>query len=55
MNGDCCCGGGDCHDQEHGSRRMLTREEKITKLKNYKEELKKEIAAVDEAIEGLTK
>ena len=53
MTGDCCCGGGDHHG--HGHRRMLTKEEKLAKLKTYKEELKKEIAAVDEAIEQLSK
>ena len=33
----------------------LIKEEKLAKLKMYKEELKKEIAAVDEAIEQLSK
>jgi len=36
----------------HG-RRFLTKEEKIEHLKNYAEELKKEIAAVDERIKEL--
>ena len=53
MTGDCCCGGGDCHT--HGPRRVLTKEEKIAKLKNYAEELKKELAAVQEHIEELSK
>lgn len=39
-----------CHG--HG-RRFLTKEEKIKKLENYAEELKKEIAAVDERIKEL--
>ena len=53
MTGDCCCGGDDCHG--HGPRRVLTKEEKLTKLNQYKEDLKKELAAVDEAIEELSK
>jgi len=52
MCGDCCCGG-DCHD--HGPRKVMTKEERIQKLKNYKEELKKELAAVEEHIEELSK
>ena len=55
MGGDCCCGGGDRHDHGHVHRRMLTKEEKVAKLKTYKEELKKELAAVDQAIEELSK
>jgi hypothetical protein len=55
MTGDCCCGGGDCHSHEHGPRRVLTKEEKLTKLNQYKEDLKKELAAVDEVIEQLSK
>ena len=53
MTGDCCCGGGDCHD--HGPRKVLTKEEKIAKLKQYKKDLQNEIAAVDEALEELSK
>jgi hypothetical protein len=41
-----------CHGQPHG-RRFLTKEEKIKRLENYAEELKKEIAAVDERIKKL--
>jgi hypothetical protein len=41
-----------CHGQLHG-RRFLTKEEKIKQLENYAEELKKEIAAVDERIKDL--
>jgi len=55
MTGDCCCGGGDCHDHGHGSRKVLTKEEKLSHLKNYKEDLKKELTAVDESIEELSK
>ena len=48
---DCCCETSTgCHG--HG-RRFLTKEEKIKKLENYAEELKKEIAAVDERIKEL--
>ena len=52
MCGDCGCGPG-CHDHEHG-RHFLTKEEKIEKLKNYAEELKKELAAVEEHIKELS-
>jgi hypothetical protein len=55
MTGDCCCGGGDCHDHEHGPRKVLTKEEKIAKLKQYKTDLQNEIVAVDEALEELSK
>ncbi|MCW4016979.1 MAG: hypothetical protein NWF06_11470 [Candidatus Bathyarchaeota archaeon] len=54
MTGDCCCGG-DCHDHGHTHRRLLTKEEKLTKLTKYKEDLKKELAAVDQAIDELSK
>ena len=54
MTDDCCCGG-DCHEHGHGPRKVLTKAEKIQKLTHYKEELKKEIAAVDEALEQLSK
>jgi hypothetical protein len=53
MTGDCCCGDEDCHG--HGPRRVLTKEEKLAHLKKYKEDLKNELAAVDEAIEELSK
>jgi hypothetical protein len=55
MNGNCCCGGGDCHDHGHTPRKVLTKEEKIAKLKQYKTDLQKEIAAVDEALSELEK
>jgi len=54
MRGDCCCGP-DCHDHGHGPRKVLTKAEKIEKLKNYAEELKKELAAVNEHIQELSK
>jgi len=41
---------------EHGRfhvRRFLTKEEKTKKLENYAEELKKELAAVEERIKEL--
>ena len=56
MCGDnCCCGGEDHHGHGHTHRRVLTKEEKLEKLKTYKEDLKKELAAVDQAIEELSK
>jgi len=54
MTGDCCCGG-DCHDHHHGPRKVLTKEEKLEKLNKYKEDLKKELSAVEEAIQDLSK
>ena len=53
MCGDCC--GSDCHDHGHDHRKVLTKAEKVEKLKNYAEELKKELAAVDEHIKELSK
>jgi hypothetical protein len=41
-----------CHVKSHG-RRFLTKEEKIKQLENYAEELKKEIAAVNERVKEL--
>jgi hypothetical protein len=41
-----------CHVHPHG-RRFLTKEEKIKWLENYADELKKEIAAIDEHIKEL--
>jgi hypothetical protein len=44
----CCCG---MHGHEHGyRRRFLTRAEKTEKLKNYAEDLRKELTAVEERI-----
>jgi hypothetical protein len=54
MCGNCCCGP-DGHDQGHGHRkRFLTKAEKVEKLKNYAEELKKELTAVEEHIQELS-
>jgi len=53
MCGDCCCGP-DCHDHGNGPRKVLTKAEKVEKLKNYAEELKKELAAVEEHIKELS-
>jgi hypothetical protein len=51
---ECCCG---LHYNEEGcshNRRFLTKTEKIEKLKNYEEELKKELTAVQEHINELS-
>jgi len=49
--GHCGCG---MHGREHGyRRRFLTKAEKIEKLKNYTEELKKELKAVEEKIKEM--
>ena len=53
MCGDCCCGP-DRHDHGNGPRKVLTKAEKVEKLKNYSEELKKELAAVEEHIKELS-
>jgi hypothetical protein len=53
MCGDCCCGS-DCHDH-HGPRKVLTKEEKLEKLNKYKEDLKKELSVLEEAIQDLIK
>jgi hypothetical protein len=55
MTGNCCCSS-NCRGQAHGhGRRYLTKTERIEKLKNYTQELKKEIAAVEEHIQELSK
>jgi hypothetical protein len=42
------------HGDEHGyRRRFLTKAEKTEKLKNYAEELKKELEAVEEKIKEM--
>jgi hypothetical protein len=54
MCGDCCCG--TSHGERHGYRRQfMTKAEKLEKLKNYEEELKKELEAVQEHIKELGK
>jgi len=53
MDDDCGCGCG-MHGHGHGYRRhFLTKAEKIEKLKNYAEELKKELKAVEEKIKEM--
>jgi len=53
----CGCGCGPHHHEEwHGHphrRRFLTKQEKIERLQDYAEELKKELAAVQERIKEL--
>ncbi len=52
MHKDCCCGS-NCYNHGHGYRKVLTKAEKVEKLKNYAEELKKELSAVEEHIKQL--
>jgi hypothetical protein len=53
MCGECGCEpSSSCHVQFHG-RRFLTKEEKIKRLEDYAEELKKEMAAVEERIKEM--
>jgi len=52
MCGGCGCESSCCQDQPRG-RHFLTKEERIESLETYVEELKKEIAAVDERIKEL--
>ena len=55
MCGECCCGS-ICNESEYRHRkRFLTKEEKVEKLKIYSEELKKELIAVEENIQELSK
>jgi hypothetical protein len=55
---ECGCGSHH-HEEEHGGhehqrrRQFLTKAEKAEKLKNYAEELRKELAAVEEHIKEL--
>jgi len=53
----CGCGCGAHHHGEHHGRfhrrHFLTKQEKIERLQNYAEELKKELAAVQEKIKEL--
>jgi len=50
---ECCCGPPH-HERKHRHRRrFLTKAEKVEKLKSYAEELKKELAAVEEHIKEL--
>jgi hypothetical protein len=50
--GGFCCSGGH-HGHNHFSRRFLTKAEKIERLENYTQELKNELAAVQERIKEL--
>ncbi|NWG10694.1 DUF5320 domain-containing protein [Candidatus Bathyarchaeota archaeon] len=52
---DCSCG---CREWHHGHkrfgvRRFLTKDEKIKKLENYAEDLRKELTAVQERVKEL--
>ncbi len=49
---NCGCGGREGHERAHG-RRFLTKAEKVEQLKSYAEELRKELAAVEENIKEL--
>jgi hypothetical protein len=49
---ECCCSGSAFQGRRH-SKRFLTKAEKTEKLKNYAEDLKKELAAVEENIREL--
>jgi cell division protein FtsB len=48
----CCCGHHHWHHRGFG-RRFLTREEQIKELEEYLEDLKKEIAAVEDHLKEL--
>jgi hypothetical protein len=50
--GPCYCGGGH-HGHGQFQRRFLTKEEKIKKLESYAEDLKNELAAVQDHIKEL--
>ncbi len=63
MREECCCGQPH-HEWKHGhryghghghgyARRFFTKAEKVEKLKNYAEELRKELRAVEEHIKKL--
>jgi hypothetical protein len=47
-----CCGGGGGHYT--GRRSFLTKEERLAMLKEYKDDLEKEIKGVEESISELT-
>jgi iron uptake system EfeUOB component EfeO/EfeM len=53
MGGQCSCNASMCFHGQHHGRRFLTKEEKIKQLETYADELKKEIAAVNERITEL--
>ena len=50
---DCGCGCTPNHQEGRG-RRFLTKPEKVEKLKNYEQELTKELQAVQEQIKELS-
>jgi len=50
---ECCCGPPYREREHKHGRRFLTKAEKVEKLKSYAEELKKELAAVEEHIKEL--
>ncbi len=53
MDKECACGCG-CHGgSQHHGRRFFTKEEKISRLENYVEQLRKELAVVNEKIKEL--
>jgi len=54
---NCGCGCGTAHHRHKSfhARRFLTKEEKIKKLQDYAEDLKRELAAVEERIKELGK
>ena len=52
MCGECDCESMGCHGELHG-RRILTKAEKIKRLEDYTEELKKEMTAVEERIKEM--
>ena len=51
---ECCCGPPYREREHEHGRRFLTKAEKAEKLKSYAEELKKELAAVEEHIKELS-
>jgi len=50
MHGECGCGCGSHHHEEDSHRRFFTKAERLEKLRKYAEELRKELAAVEEHI-----
>lgn len=51
-HGECCCREGH-HRHGHFTRRFMTKAEKIEKLEQYTQDLKNELAAVQEHIKEL--
>jgi hypothetical protein len=48
-----CCGCGGHHHHRYRSRRFFTREERAKDLEEYVEDLRKELAAVEEQLREL--